>query len=224
MLRGILRPAALGATCAISGLVVGAKEHSQVNSMLQRIEPLIVGRPDVSVLDRTDAKALMGKAVELAAGAPASSGILATNRKHDAPAMRLLLLKTPFGVQCDGNDVSVLFNTNRHSRKVAEMCSDPHATLLYWDPEKLAYVSFSGRVEQLRADEASHFFTPFLRLFYPEGSDQKDGSSYTAWRLRASSVQLVAIPGVESTRHDWRPVELVQPKPAAEWVVACDGK
>jgi general stress protein 26 len=178
-------------------------------------------------VDRADADALLCQAADLAARAPEACGLLATHRLtggsgSTAPATRVVLLKSPFGVERDGDDVSVLFHTTRRSRKHQELLADPQATLTYWDPSRLAYVTFTGTAEQLGAPEASGLFSPLLRLFYPEGPDAP-GSSYTAWRLRASNIQLVAIPGIESARDDWRPVELAQDGISAKWKIVCDG-
>ena len=219
----MLRSADFGAACVGGGLLVGAREHNRVNTLVARVEAIASAAVVSAAVDRTDAEALMSKAVEVAANTPESCAVLATNRANAAPATRVVLLKEPFGVTRDGNDVSVYFNTTQESRKVAELHADPHATLTYWDPTSLSYATFTGKAQELPPNEAKGLFTPFLRLFYPEGPDAASGSSYTAWRLRASNVQLVAIPGVESTRPDWRPVELVQSKPNDRWFVACDG-
>eukprot|EP01079_Euglenida_sp_SAG-EU17-18_P000194 gene194-gene1334 len=210
-----MRPIAFGATCATGGILFGVTQHNNLNIALARV----FWNSGPGRVDRCDATSILMEATRIAYATPAQCAMLSTNRESDSPACRPILLKEPFGVSCDGDDIVIVFNTNRLSRKVAEIRSDPRASFTFWDPNRLAYATFAGVVQQIAEPEAKLLFRPFMNLFYPNGSS----GVYTAWKMQCNSVQLVVIGNLESTRIDWRPAEIQQLSPSGPWNVVCDG-
>ena len=166
--------------CAVAGVILGASEHDRITTLARRAGSILA--PDAQSVDRHSVTALLEHGASITRTAPENCGILATNRAGEAPALRVVLIREPFGVH--GSDVA--FHTNGLSRKVSELRRDPLCSLTCWDPARLAYVTYEGAVKQLDHAEATALWRPWLRLFYPDGAD---GDQYTAWMLCASTVQ-----------------------------------
>ena len=113
-----VRRVAFGAGCAFVGVACGASEHERLGKFTGKVRHLVAGPSAGRFVDTTRPEPILDHAIKLAVDAPESCGVLSTNRVGDAPAVRVLLLRPPFGVERDGDDVSILFNTNRMSRKV----------------------------------------------------------------------------------------------------------
>ena len=93
------------------------------------------------------------------------------------------------------------------------MHKNPHCSLLFFNPKKLEYVSFEGKCSQ--KNEARMWWRDWLCLHYPEGPN---GNRFSVWELKPDKVQLVSVDkGLESSRADWRPPELVLNLKTKSW-------
>jgi len=108
-----------------------------------------------------------------------------------------------------GNPV-IFFNTNLLSKKTSEMRANSNVTLTYLDQRKMAYVSWSGKVNEVKDEEEAykHWHSSYYYK-YPEGPK---GERFSTWKLKPSNVKLVSIADkIKSSppeRLDWRAPEI----------------
>ncbi len=92
--------------------------------------------------------------------------------------------------------------TNPKSRKVAEIRADPRVTLLYFDTNRLAYVTLVGRATAVAGEEKAtrhkNEWKPFFNHEQPE--------TYTLYRILPSRLEVVsAKDGLSGDPLTWRP-------------------
>jgi general stress protein 26 len=87
-------------------------------------------------------------------------------------------------------DMTVWIATKSASRKVAQIRSNPRATLLCFDPAKQGYVSLLGRATLVndKAEKARRW-KPEWKAFY---DDENRGSDYLLIRLRPARLEILS--------------------------------
>lgn len=205
-------PYALAAVSASIGFVVGS-EKAQLLGGLAKAKAFLGLKSAAVDLQRPEA--ILSEALRLTRETPQHCGVLSTTQLQGGVASRMVQLREPFGVQEEDGEVTVNFFTTATSRKVQELEKDPRCALLYWNPDTLTYVTFSGEAQQKPQSVAKAFWRPWMQILY------KDPKLYRAWHLHVQRIQVVSIGRLESYRKDWRPIEIE--KVADGWKVLCDG-
>eukprot|EP00928_Gymnodinium_smaydae_P084690 TRINITY_DN67987_c0_g1_i1.p1 TRINITY_DN67987_c0_g1~~TRINITY_DN67987_c0_g1_i1.p1 ORF type:complete len:233 (-),score=35.37 TRINITY_DN67987_c0_g1_i1:354-1004(-) len=213
----LARYAVVATTSAAAG-AYAYKEQDRLRSGMMSVLIKLGVRPASTSVDTTDAKAILATALRLARETPGSSAVLSTVQLAGGVTSRVMLMQDPFTIKEGADDsVDVYFNTTRLSRKYADLSRDGRASIMFWNPTTLAYVNLEGYAEELPSQHANELWRDWLRLFYKSHSDL-----YTAWRFRAKNIQVVSIGHLESTRRDWRAVE-IEASVTDGWRVVCNG-
>jgi len=130
--------------------------------------------------------------------AGAAYATLITNGEDSRPQARIV---DPFPPD---DDFTVWIATKPTTRKVAQIRRDPRVTLLWFDPEALAYVTLHGDAELVDdpAEKAKRW-KPTWAGFY---SDENRGDDYLLIRVRARRLEIVSPGhGVVGDDATWRP-------------------
>lgn len=107
--------------------------------------------------------------------------------------------------------LGVWFATNPRSRKVRELDHDGRATLYYYDPASLAYVTLLGRarIVRSRAEKNAHW-NPAWDTFYPDRDTSVVLVQFTTDRLEMVDIKR----GISGTdKRTWSPPTLLLPAP-----------
>lgn len=102
------------------------------------------------------------------------------------------------------DDLTVWMGTNRTTRKVEELRRDPRATLHYFDPEGLGYVTLLGEAEIVEdpAERRSRW-KPEWADFYPGGPE---GPTYLLLRFVPHRLEIVSPEhGIADEPLAWKP-------------------
>lgn len=133
----------------------------------------------------------------------------------------------PFPAEIDestGGPV-LYFNTNKFTRKVQDLSANPSVSLVYLREDRMSCVSYMGTCERVPYPESTRHWEDWLYMFYPMGPNELEGSPFTTWRIRPTSVTLLNYTGnISSSRQDARAPEIALNKQSNSWVIACTGK
>ena len=111
--------------------------------------------------------------------------------------------------------------TNKLSRKVQHIQSNPDVVLTYLDGDGLGYVAIEGAVEILSDAESTSLWKPTFKLHYPEGPVSADvpHSRFVMLKLTPVRVEFSSVRFGTETAHDsWLPPALVRGG-EGEWCV-----
>lgn len=129
-------------------------------------------------------------------------GALVTLGEDQGPQARIVDPLPP------GPDFVVYFATNPRSRKVQEIGRNSRVTLLYFDSQRLAYVTLVGRATEARGAEKLSHHKPEWETFFPKAKPE----AYTLYRILPSRLEVVsARDGLTGDPVTWRP-EIVEMK------------
>ena len=105
------------------------------------------------------------------------------------------------------SDLTVWIATNARSRKVAQLRTEPRATLLCYDQPTGAYVSFLGNAEIVTdSAEKARRWKPDWKEFY---ADENRGADYLLIRFKPRRLEILsAAHGLNNDPVTWRPVTL----------------
>jgi general stress protein 26 len=133
----------------------------------------------------------------------------------------------PFPAEIDektGGPV-LYFNTNKFTRKVKDLNSNSVVSLVYLREDDMSCVSYMGTCERVPYPESTKHWEDWLYMFYPMGPNELEGSPFTTWRIRPTSITLLSLKdNISSSRSDIRPPEIALDLETSRWVIACSGK
>ena len=102
-------------------------------------------------------------------------------------------------------DFSVWMGTNRSTRKVGQIESDPRVTLSCFDPEGIAYVTLLGHAELVDdPDQRARWFKPEWQAFY---RDAHRGDDFLLVHLVPARLEMISVAhGIASEPQGWKPL------------------
>lgn len=102
------------------------------------------------------------------------------------------------------SDLTVWMGTNRTTRKVEQLRRDPRATLYYFDPEGLGYVTLLGKAEIVDdLEERRARWRPEWADYYPGGPE---GETYLLLRFVPHRLEIVSPEhGIADEPLAWKP-------------------
>eukprot|EP00756_Hemistasia_phaeocysticola_P060770 Hpha_TRINITY_DN4311_c0_g1::TRINITY_DN4311_c0_g1_i1::g.50002::m.50002 len=131
---------------------------------------------------------------------PGQSCILATRTREGVSGRPVnpLSIDLRFGDGASPPAPEAIFHTRRACRKVEELRESPHCCLVFTDPMRVSYVKLQGKAEVLSPGEAVRKWEPSLRMFYPQGHENGEGS-FIAYRLAVEKLEFYS-----AVNEDWR--------------------
>lgn len=132
----------------------------------------------------------------------------------------------PFPVEFDeqGNPL-IYFNTSRLTRKVDQMNNCNRVTMTYLNQKDMSCAVYMGTVERVPYPESLKHWEEWLLMFFPEGNNELEGSRFTTWRIRPTTITILSYKeGISSARDDSRPPEVRYNTEKKNWQVICDGR